>query len=198
MIDVDARVTNRAGVTGSGVKASVEEYAQRGTPISQNVPRRSRVKLPWLELSLVTEAKCGDPQDAGVILGEPGRSKIPNDSKVYVTIPMSFASGSGDTPKDTYVLYIDPDTYRLKASEYGMTYKSMMPEGVEEMPRSIFVWDGTTKVDGLVVLTQYNVYWKHDGSAAVVGEVSNWSFQRPFDASRMKMPSDGSVDQSQP
>lgn len=142
--------------------------------------------IPWLT------------QDAGVILGEPGKSKIPNDSKVYLTIPMSFASGSGDTPRDTYVLYIDPDTYQLKASEYGMTYKSMMPEGVEETPRSVFVWDATAQVDGFLVLTQYNVYWKQDGSTAVVGEVSNWSFQRPFDDSRMNMPSDGSVDESQP
>jgi hypothetical protein len=137
-------------------------------------------------------------QDAGVILGEPAKATIPNGSKEYITIPMSFETGTGDTSKDRYVLYIDPDTYQLKASEYGMTYKSMLPEGADETPRSVFVWEKTAKVNGLVVLTAYNVYWKHDGSKVVAGEVSNWSFHEPFDESRMKMPGDGIVDESQP
>jgi len=141
--------------------------------------------IPWLT------------QDSGVILGEPGKAQIPNDPKEYITIPMNFETGTGDTSKDAYLLYIDPDTYRLKASEYGMTFKSMLPEGVESAPPSVFVWEATTEVDGLVVLTQYNVYWK-DGSLVTVGEVSNWSFSNPFDESRLEMPSDGSPDESQP
>lgn len=142
--------------------------------------------IPWLT------------QDAGVTLGEPGKATLLDDTKEYITIRMAFKAGAGDTHKDTYILYIDPGTYQLKAAEYGMTYKSMLPEGVEETPRSVFVWEGTTTVDGFVALTNYTVYWTGDGSVAVVGDVSNWSFKEAFDESRMTMPSDGTADQSQP
>jgi len=142
--------------------------------------------VPWLT------------QDDGVILGEPGRGTIPNDTKQYVIVPMSFEPGTGDTSRDTYLLYIDPDTYRLRASEYGMTFKSMLPRGAEEAPRSVFVWEGTAEVDGLVVLTRYNVYWKESGDKVVEGEVKNWRFKTAFDESRMEMPGDGRVDNSQP
>jgi len=142
--------------------------------------------IPWLT------------QDSGVILGEPGGAQIPNDPKEYITVPMNFADGTGDTSKDTYVLYIDPDTYRLKAAEYGMTYRSMLPDGVDSSPRSVFVWEETAEVGGLTVLTRYNVYWKEDGSLVTTGEVSNWAFDRPFDESRLTMPSDGTPDASEP
>ena len=142
--------------------------------------------IPWLT------------QDAGVILGEPGEGKLPNDAQTYITVEMTFKEGTGDTPKDRYVLYIDPETYQLKASEYGMTFSSMLPEGVESSPRSVFVWDKRSTVDGLVVLTGYNVFWTQSGDLAVAGEVSNWSFRKPFDESRMQMPVDGNIDSSQP
>ena len=142
--------------------------------------------VPWLT------------QDPGVILGKPGKATIPNDTKEYITIPMSFESEAGDTPKDTYLLYIDPDTHRLKATEYGMTFKSMLPEGVESAPLSVFVWEETTEVSGLLALTRYNVYYKDGGALVTTGEVSNWSFDKPFDESRMKMPADGTPDASVP
>ena len=141
--------------------------------------------IPWLT------------QDDGVIFGEVTSAKIPNDEKEYLAVPMTFEAQAGDTPSDTYFLYIDPETRRLRAAEYGMTYKSMLPDGVESTPRSVFVWDEQTTVNGLVVLTRYTVYWK-DGSVAVTGSVSDWAFDRPFDESRLAMPEDGSVDKSEP
>jgi hypothetical protein len=142
--------------------------------------------VPWLT------------QDPGVTLGKPGIGTIPEDTKEYITIPLTFGSQVGDTPKDIYTLYIDPDTYRLKATEYGMTFKSMLPEGLESAPFSVFVWEETADVGGLVVLTKYNVYYKDGGALVTTGEVSNWSFDNPFDESRMKMPADGTPDASVP
>jgi hypothetical protein len=141
--------------------------------------------IPWLT------------QDAGVVLGEVTTGTLPNDNKEYVVVPMTFEPGTGDTPRDTYTLYIDPDTFGLKAAEYGMTYKSMLPEGTESMPRSVFVWDERETVNGLGVLSKYTVYWQ-DGTTAVTGEVSNWAFDKPFDPSRLSMPADGTVDQTKP
>jgi len=141
--------------------------------------------VPWLT------------QDASVILGKPGTGTVPNDTREYITVPMTFKADAGDTPRDTYTLYIDPDTYRLKATEYGMTFKSMLPEGMTSAPPSVFVWEETKDVHGLIVLTRYNVYWK-DGAIVTTGEVSNWAFDKPFDETRMEMPDDGTPDESVP
>jgi len=142
--------------------------------------------VPWLT------------QDSGVVLGEPGKATIPNDAKEYITVPMTFEAGAGDTPKDTYLLYIDPGTYRLKATEYGMTFKSMLPEGMESAPLSVFVFEEMTEAGGLLVPTQYNVYYKDGGALVTVGEISNWEFDKPFDESRLTMPADGTLDASVP
>ncbi|MCI0691964.1 hypothetical protein L0337_08150 [candidate division KSB1 bacterium] len=145
--------------------------------------------IPWLT------------QDAGVNLGEPGKGKLSmlEDSKEYFTVKMTFDPGTGDTPKDHYVLYIDPGTYRLKASEHVMTFASMMQGDAATSPPSIFVWEETANVDGLIVPAKYTVYWKADNSIAVKdGAISNWSFSKPFDESRLIMPPDGEPDESSP
>jgi len=141
--------------------------------------------LPWMT------------QDDGVNLAEAGRGTVPNETKEYVLVKMTFDAGTGDTPKDYYTLYIDPETHRLHAAEYVMTYKSMM-RGRDESPPSVFVWNETQTVGGLVVPKKYTVHWK-DGSVAVKdGEVTNWNFAAQFDPSRLAMPTDGQLDESTP
>ncbi len=145
--------------------------------------------IPWLT------------QDAGVNLGETGKGKLPmfEGSKEYITVKMGFDPGTGDTPKDYYILYIDPDTYRLKASEHVMTFASMMQGDAKSSPPSIVVWEETVNVNGLIVPAKYTVYWKADNSIAVKdGAISNWSFSKPFDESRLIMPPDGEPDESSP
>ena len=75
---------------------------------------------------------------------------MPQDAKEYVTVKLTFEASAGDTPKDYYILYIDPDSYELKASEYVMTYASMMQGGAESGPPSVFVWEKTVRVEGLL------------------------------------------------
>lgn len=143
--------------------------------------------LPWMT------------QDAGVRLGETGLRKLPWVDDPCITVKMTFDAGSGDTSNDYYVLFIDSTSYRLRAAEYVMTYRSMMQDGVEASPPSIFVWEKTTRVNGLLVPTNYTVYWSKDHSVAVKdGEVSNWSFSRAFDAALLEMPKDATPDKSQP
>jgi len=145
--------------------------------------------IPWLT------------QDPGVNLGEPEKGRLPmlEGSKEYITVKMTFDPGTGDTPKDHYVLYIDPDTHRLKASEHVMTFASMMQGDAESGPPSIVVWEETANVNGLIVPAKYTVYWKAGNSIAVKdGAISNWSFSKPFDESQLLMPPDGEPDESSP
>jgi hypothetical protein len=143
--------------------------------------------LPWMT------------QDQGVHFGPAGTGTLPGASDVCITVPMFFESGAGDTPRDTYTLYIDQKTHRLRGAEYVMTYKQMMQGGAAASAPSIFVWEDTETVDGLVVPTKYTVYWSKDHSVAVKdGAITQWSFNEPFDDSKLKMPPDGKPDASTP
>lgn len=143
--------------------------------------------LPWMT------------QDSGVRLGDPEPSRLPIGDRECLTVRMTFDAGTGDTPKDSYRLFIDPLTYRLMAAEYVMTYTTMMRNGAKASPPSIFVWEETADVGGLIVPTRYTVYWSHDHSVAVKdGRIDHWAFDARFDESQLEMPPDGTPDASTP
>jgi hypothetical protein len=109
---------------------------------------------------------------------------------------MTFEPGTGDTPDDYYLLYIHPETHRLAATEYTVTYTSLLPEGMDSTPVHLLVYDEWSEVDGLLVPTAYTIY---EGEAVYASNViRDWSFDEPFDASRMEMPDGAVVDESQP
>ena len=141
--------------------------------------------LPWLTL------------DPGVVLERPGTGKLWDDPANYITIRMSFAPGVGDTPDDYYILYIHPETYRLTACRYVVTYAELLPEGVRSSPEHILVYDTWETVDGLVVPTLVTVY-ERDKTPYYGCEIGAWSFRKAFDAQRMVMSDDAQLDTSKP
>ena len=142
------------------------------------------LNLPWL---------AADP---GVNLSEPGTGKLWDDPTEYITVKMTFEPGVGDTPDDYYILYIDPDTYRLRAAELSVTYADILPPEVDAI-EEIAVYDKFATVEGLVVPMKCSIYGK-DRSPFASWEWRNWSFDRPFDESRMVMAADAVVDTSSP
>lgn len=143
------------------------------------------LNLPWLAM------------DPGVILGEPGKAKLWDDPTEYITVKMTFDAGVGDTPDDYYVLYIDPKSHRLKACEYIVTYAAILPPGVKATSPHILVYEEFATVDGLMVPTRYSIYEKNHSLYATC-EIRNWSFKKPFDATRMTMPPGAVIDASSP
>ena len=142
------------------------------------------LNLPWL---------AADP---GVNLGEPGTGSLWNDPTEYITVKMTFEPGVGDTPDDYYILYIDPNSYRLRAAELRVTYADILPPEVDAI-EEIAVYDRFTIVEGLVVPTKCSIYGK-DRSPLASLEWRNWSLGRPFDESRMVMAAGAVVDASSP
>ena len=142
------------------------------------------LNLPWLS------------QDPGVKLGEPGTGSLPNDATEYVTVMMTFAPGTGDTPDDYYRLYIDPATKRLKACGYVVTYQALLPPGVPSTPEHTLVYDEMVEVGGLLVPARYTIY--ENTAVYATCSVRNWAFDKPFDESRMTMPAGAVLDNSVP
>ncbi len=143
------------------------------------------LNLPWLA------------RDPGINLPKPETDPIFTEPTEYITVRMTFDAGVGDTPDDYYKIYVDPESYLLKATEYIVTYRSLLPEGVDSTPPHLLVFDEHTTVDGLVVPTHYTIY-ELDGSIYASCAVSDWSFNQPFDESRMKMPAGAVLDESTP
>ncbi|MCP4201905.1 MAG: hypothetical protein GY769_08225 [bacterium] len=142
------------------------------------------LNLPWLTL------------DPGVVLEETGTTTLAGDPTEYRTVKMTFEEGIGDTPDDYYDLLIHPETHRLHANRYIVTYSSILPEGVEHSPGHLLVYDDWATVDGLIVPTRFTIY--EDGNVYATCQIRNWSFQEPFDEARLKMPAEAVIDNSQP
>ncbi len=143
------------------------------------------LNLPWLT------------KDPGALLSEPVKGKLWKDVTEYITIKMTFGAGTGDTPDDYYILYIDPKTYRLKACEYIVTYASILPPGTNATPPHILVYDSFSTVEGLLVPNRYSIYDKNHSPVAKC-EIRNWSFTKKFDTKRMTMPPAAVIDKSSP
>ena len=143
------------------------------------------LNLPWLV------------NDPGVHHSEPGTEKLWNDPIDYITVEMTFAEGTGDTPDDYYVLYINPKTHLLKACRYVVTYRALLPDGASATPEHILVYDAYTEVDGLTVPTKYTVH-ETDQSVYATCEIRDWSFTQRFDTARMVMPEGAELDTSTP
>ena len=142
------------------------------------------LNLPWLT------------RDPGVVLRHEGLRRLARDTTEYEAVRMTFEPGTGDTPNDYYVLYIHPESHLLKACEYIVTYRALLPEGVEHTPPHVLVYEEYETVNELKVPTKFTIY--KGESVYAECKIRNWSFDKPFDASRVEMPDGAVVDESQP
>jgi hypothetical protein len=146
------------------------------------------LNLPWIT------------QDPGVKLEGPGQGKLPGGDETYTTIRMTFEPGVGEASDDYYVIFIDPETKRMKAVEYIVTYGAMLdlfnvPEDQTFVGPLINVFDEYATVGGLAFPVKYTTY-SPDGDVYGQHTVENLSLDKPFDETRMKMPDDAVVDNS--
>lgn len=112
-----------------------------------------------------------------------------------------YDAGVGDSPGDTYTLYLDPETRRVAAVLYTVTFgDAYEPPAGEPEPNTsgtLFYYSDYTTVDGLTVPTRFRGYSYRDG---VQGDLRNeaWaseiSFHEPFDESRLVMPAGGRIE----
>lgn len=112
-----------------------------------------------------------------------------------------FGSGVGDSPGDVYVVYIDPDTDRVAAVLYTVTYGRAVewgPDGPEAPENGTLLhYQDYTVVDGLATPTRFRGYAYRDGEAGDLRNeawVSEISFREPFDDSMLEMPADARIE----
>lgn len=129
------------------------------------------------------------------VLADPGTNyEILEDESLngvrHHLVRVSFDQGVGDSPGDTYVVYLDPSTGRVGAVRYTVTYGRSPSEGPPDR-QTLFEYDDYVTVDGLTVPTRFRGYAFSDGEKSEFRNeawADSISFRRPFDASKFVAP----------
>jgi len=129
------------------------------------------------------------------ILADPGLSydRLPDetlDGTTYAMVKVGYQEGVGYSNDDTYTLYVNPETNRVDAIRYTVTYGRDVPDDAD-LSETLLYYEDYVTVDSLTVATHFRGYRYADGER---GDFRNeaWadsiSFRRPFDASRLAPP----------
>ena len=130
--------------------------------------------------------------DPGTVWEEPSIHVL--DSMQYDTAKLSFQNSTGDSPDDWYIVYKDPETSRLKASAYIVTF-SKDQEDAEKDPHAI-VYSEYKMIDDVAFATRWSFHnWnEEEGLGDKLGEatISNIQFFEPEEGF-FKAPKDSKV-----
>ena len=145
-------------------------------------------------------------QSIPFILADPGVnfkvfSPEEHDGVNYHRVTAYYDVNVGDTPGDTYTLFINPETGMLDVVLYTVTYGRPYEPG-DEWPTvptrgNFFRYSDHVTVDGLTVPTRFRGYAYDNG---VVGDLRNeawasdFSYREPFDESQLAMPPGGRIE----
>lgn len=139
-------------------------------------------------------------QDDGVVLSEVTRFDWPNLGDDLFRVRMSFADAPdiGKSYKDFFVLYIDPQTYRLVGYQYANGYQPLldvmnMPEGKEVFGPLWRLITRYEEVDGLLFPSAFRTMPGPD--ERIVGNhlIMNIDVSKPFEYERAAKPVNADV-----
>lgn len=135
-------------------------------------------------------------QQIPFVLADPGVNYrvLPDeelDGTTYQMVRAYFDHEVGESPGDSYTLYVHPETGIVDAIRYTVSFgRDVEPDA--DLPETLFYYDDHVTVDGLTVATAFRGYdFTEDGER---GEFKNEafadsiSFRRPFDPTGMEPP----------
>ncbi len=81
----------------------------------------------------------------------------PLDGVDHETALLTFEAGTGDSPDDWYVIYEDPESHRLAAMAYIVTYGGKSVEEAEQEPH-VIVYRDFQAVDGATLSARWTIH----------------------------------------
>lgn len=91
------------------------------------------------------------------------------DGVMHHIVKLTYGDGVGDAPDDYYVLYLHPETKRLSALRYVVSYPGFFPDGGHS-PEKIMRYSEYREVDGLSIAGRLDTS-RWDVEAGEPGEV---------------------------
>jgi hypothetical protein len=136
-------------------------------------------------------------QQIPFVLADPGLhyEALPDDTidgAPHDMVQVTFDRGVGDSPGDTYTLYLDTGSGRVDAIRYTVSFGRDVAPGAD-LPETFFDYEDYVTVDGLTVPTRFEgySYTEADGPGDTLrneAHADSISYRRPFDASRLEPP----------
>jgi len=135
-------------------------------------------------------------QQIPFVLADPGLhyERLPDeelDGERYEMVRVTFEPDVGDSPGDSYTLYVHPETGRVRAIRYTVSYGRDVEPGAD-LPETLLYYNDPVTVDGLTVATSFEGYHftEEEGRGAFKNEAfaDSISFRRRFVPSRLEAP----------
>ena len=135
------------------------------------------------------------------VFADPGAIQEPLGKKTlggqeYDAVKVTFKKGTGDTPDDFYIAYLEPHSQQLKVVNYVVTFPALRKgKPIEELELNAILFDEWQEVGKLRVPKRASFYdWKDGnivGQPAAVMEFSNVRFfEKPPDPATFNKPAD--------
>ena len=136
-------------------------------------------------------------QQIPFVLADPGLNyeALPDDTldgEPHEMVAVTFEQGVGDSPGDTYTLYLDKNSGQVDAIRYTVSFGKDVEPGAD-LPETFFDYTDYTTVHGLTVPTRFKGY-SYSEEEGPGGELRNEAFadsisyRRPFDESKLEPP----------
>lgn len=181
-----------ATMTYDGTRAWSTNWQMGNPPNHQHSVYYYYINLPWLT------------QDENVVLGKVEKIEhLAFENEVY-KIQMSFTESPtlGKSPKDTYTLYIDSESYLLLGYDYTVGYGALLdvlniPKDREYFGPALRLNNYLGEINGLKFPMLMSTHDTKKTKTYGDHVVYDYQFDFEFDESRMIMPENAVIDQSE-
>jgi len=136
-------------------------------------------------------------QQLPFVLADPGlnRRALPDDTidgAPHDMVEVTFNRKVGDSPNDTYTLYLDEETGQVDAIRYTVSYGQDVPPDAD-LPETFFDYEDYVTVHRLTVPTRFEGYAYSETTGPAETRKSETitdsiSYRRPFEASQLEPP----------
>jgi hypothetical protein len=136
-------------------------------------------------------------QQIPFVFADPGLNyeALPDDTidgTPHDMVQVTFEPGTGDSPGDTYTLYLDKDSGQVDAIRYTVSFGRDVEPGAD-LPETFFDYEDYVTVDGLTVPTRFEgySYSDEDGPGETLRNEANAdsiSYRRSFEPSKLDPP----------
>ena len=141
-------------------------------------------------------------QQIPFVLADPGLNytTLPDDTidgAPHDMVQVTFGQDVGDSPGDTYTLYLDQETGRVDAIRYTVSYGKDVEPGAD-LPETFFDYEDYVTVHGLTVPTRFEgyAYSEDEGPGDTLRNeavADSISYRRSFDESKLEPPENARI-----
>ncbi|MEM9189307.1 MAG: hypothetical protein AAGF12_09030 [Myxococcota bacterium] len=137
--------------------------------------------------------------DPGVILTKLEDAEL--DGEAHDVVKATYESGTGDSPDDYYILYLDKESHTLAALRYVVSYPGFFPNG-GHTPEKLMRYTEPSETDGLTLATRYDTFaWNAEeatlGDKVTEIRVTQLRLGERYDETIFAMP-DGAIAEASP